>query len=236
MVKFGKPNTTTWTRLAFHYAPSPPAPSAVRVPQSHSLLRAHPAPDIPREMTLIYLCRRTPLEHNLSPFAVLPENWFSIVRLIALIPSLSYLAHIAPHSLPPSVRRSGRTIFGILGMISLSLCRPTHIARVSSNPLNIAEYVIVMTGREFKGRLMGHDIYRATDFDLLPLSPNINVFNPPHPVEAHLLALVRSHLMGGVFLFSYSWDLTRRLQTQWESREKDTDRPFWETVSSLCWG
>ncbi|KAJ6604278.1 SacI homology domain-containing protein [Mycena vulgaris] len=119
-----------------------------------------------------------------------------------------------PHALPPSARRTGRTIFGILGMISLSL----------------SEYVVVMTGREFKGRLMGHDIYRATDFDLLPLSPNINVFNPPHPVEAHLLALVRSHLMGGMFLFSYTWDLTRRLQAQWETREKDSERPFWETA------
>ncbi|KAJ7169488.1 SacI homology domain-containing protein [Mycena filopes] len=119
-----------------------------------------------------------------------------------------------PHSLPPSARRSGKIIYGILGIISLSL----------------SEYVIVMTGREFKGRLMGHDIYRATDFDLLPLSPNINVFNPPHPVEAHLLALVRSHLMGGAFFFSYSWDLTRRLQAQWETRERDADRPFWETA------
>ncbi|KAJ7655198.1 SacI homology domain-containing protein [Mycena polygramma] len=119
-----------------------------------------------------------------------------------------------PHSLPPSARRSGKTIYGILGMISLSL----------------SDYVVVMTGREFKGRLMGHDIYSATDFELLPLGQNINVFNPPHPVEAHLLALVRSHLMGGSFLLSYDWDLTRRLQAQWESREKDADRPFWETA------
>ncbi|KAJ6627294.1 SacI homology domain-containing protein [Mycena sp. CBHHK59/15] len=86
-----------------------------------------------------------------------------------------------PHSLPPSARRSGKIVYGILGMISLSLL-------------------------------------------------NINIFNPPHPVEAHLLALVRSHLMSGVFLFSYGWDLTRRLQAQWETREKDADRPFWETV------
>ncbi|KAJ7139757.1 SacI homology domain-containing protein [Mycena epipterygia] len=126
----------------------------------------------------------------------------------------SDIVRAAPHSLPPSARRSGRTIYGILGMISLSL----------------SEYVIVMTEREFKGRLLGHDIYRATDFDLLPLGPNINIHNPPHPVEAHLLALVRSHLLGGVFLFSYGWDLTRRLQSQWETREKDANRPFWETA------
>ncbi|KAK7064539.1 SAC domain-containing protein [Favolaschia claudopus] len=119
-----------------------------------------------------------------------------------------------PHSLPPSARRTGKILYGILGIISLSL----------------SEYVIVMTGREFKGRLMGHDIYRATDFELLPLGQNINVYNAPHHVEAHMLNLVRSHLNSGNFLFSYTWDVTRRLQSQWDTRESDADRPFWATA------
>jgi hypothetical protein len=79
---------------------------------------------------------------------------------------------------------------------------------------------------------MGHDIYQATDFDFLPLralSPN----NLPHPVEAHLLALVRSHLHGGNFLFSYTWDLTRRAQIQWDSREEDVSKAFWQVVRKL---
>ena len=79
---------------------------------------------------------------------------------------------------------------------------------------------------------MGHDIYQATDFDFLPLravSPN----NPPHPVEAHLLALVRSHLHGGNFLFSYTWDLTRRAQIQWDNREEDVSKAFWQVVRKL---
>lgn len=80
---------------------------------------------------------------------------------------------------------------------------------------------------------MGHDIYRAADFDILPLNPNISVQNPPHPVEGHFLALVKSHLQGGNFLFSYEWDLTRRLQAQWESREKNADEAFWEVVCHL---
>lgn len=87
-----------------------------------------------------------------------------------------------------------------------------------------------MTAREIRGRLMGHDIYRATDFDILPLNPYVSSHSPPHPVEGHLLALVRSHLRGGSFLFSYGWDLTRRLQAQWEGREKDTGRARWEVV------
>jgi len=76
---------------------------------------------------------------------------------------------------------------------------------------------------------MGHEIYRATDFDILPLG-NVSAHVPPHPVEAHLLALVRSHLHGGNFLFSYTWDLTRRLQLQWGSREADAGKAFWEVV------
>ena len=57
----------------------------------------------------------------------------------------------------------------------------------------IAEYIILLTGRELKGQLMGHNIYRATEFDILPLNPDVSIANPPNVVEAHLLALVRSH-------------------------------------------
>ncbi|KAF7310606.1 SAC domain-containing protein [Mycena chlorophos] len=119
-----------------------------------------------------------------------------------------------PHSLPPSARRSNKTVYAILGILSLSL----------------SDYVVIMTEREFKGKLLGHDIYRASGYELLPLSPNINTYNPPHAVEAHLLALVRSHLASGVFFFSYTWDLTRRLQAQWETREQNLDTPMWQAV------
>jgi hypothetical protein len=77
---------------------------------------------------------------------------------------------------------------------------------------------------------MEHEVYRATDFDILPLNPNISTDSPPHPVEGHLLALVRSHLHGGNFLFSYEWDLTRRMQAQWETRDKEAGKYFWEMV------
>ncbi|TFK76793.1 hypothetical protein BDN72DRAFT_783263 [Pluteus cervinus] len=117
-------------------------------------------------------------------------------------------------SIPTSARRYSKTIYGIIGTISLSL----------------SEYLIVSTGRELRGRLMGHEIYRAADFDILPLNPNVNVQNPPHPVEAHYLALVKSHLSGGNFLFSYTWDLSRRLQAQHHFREKDAQKAMWETA------
>jgi phosphatidylinositol 4-phosphatase len=95
-----------------------------------------------------------------------------------------------------------------------------------------ADYLIVLTGRTLQGRLMGHDVYRATEFDILPLAA-ISPHDPPHPVESHLLALVRSHLNGGNFLFSYTYDLTRRIQKQWETRAEDTGKAIWEVVSYL---
>ncbi|KAK1229807.1 Phosphoinositide phosphatase sac1 [Marasmius sp. AFHP31] len=115
---------------------------------------------------------------------------------------------------PYNARRSGKSVYGIMGIISLTL----------------SEYIVIITGRELQGNLMGHEVYRASEFDILPLNPTVNVQNPPHPVEAHLLALLRSHLNGGVFYFSYGWDMTRRLQAQYESREKDTDRALWEVA------
>jgi len=92
-----------------------------------------------------------------------------------------------------------------------------------------ADYLIVLTGRTLLACFMGHDIYRATDFDILPLE-DISTDLSPHPVESHLLALLRSHLKGGNFLFSYTWDLTRRLQAQWQQMEEDSGKAFWEVV------
>lgn len=101
-----------------------------------------------------------------------------------------------------------------------------------------AEYLIVLTGRERRGRLMGQEVYRATDFDILPLKTDISVLYPPHPVEGHLLALVRSHLNAGFFLFSYGWDVTTRLQAQWVAQESTQRQALWEaachTFSRTC--
>ena len=77
---------------------------------------------------------------------------------------------------------------------------------------------------------MGQNVYRATDYDILPLNPDVIVSSPPNLAEAHLLHLVRSHLYGGNFLFSYAWDLTRRLQEQWQSIQEDTGKALWEVV------
>jgi hypothetical protein len=93
-----------------------------------------------------------------------------------------------------------------------------------------AEYIVVVIGRELVGQHFGQDVYRATKFELLPLNPNVNVYQPPHPVEGHLLALLQSHLNSGFFLFSYGVDLSRRLQVQYETVEADKTKALWEVV------
>jgi phosphatidylinositol 4-phosphatase len=77
---------------------------------------------------------------------------------------------------------------------------------------------------------MGQEVYRATDFDILPLNPNISVQYPPHPAEGHLLALVQSHLNNSLLLFSYGWDLTTRLQAQWATQERTQRQALWEAA------
>ena len=100
--------------------------------------------------------------------------------------------------------------------------------------VQVAEYIIVITGRELRGHIMRQNIYRATEYDILPLNPDVSVQSPPNAVEAHLLALVRSHLQGGSFFFSYAWDITRRLQAQWATLQQDGDKALWEIVRILC--
>ncbi|KIY51304.1 hypothetical protein FISHEDRAFT_64308 [Fistulina hepatica ATCC 64428] len=122
--------------------------------------------------------------------------------------------------IPMTAKRARNPIYGIFGIISLTL----------------SEYVIVITAREPKGTILGNAVYRATQFELLPLNPAVNLSSPLHPVESHLLGLVRSHLDSGSFWLSYTGDLSTRLQVQWEQAvereklrlwEKADDRFFW---------
>lgn len=109
-------------------------------------------------------------------------------------------------------------VYGIMGILSLAT----------------SDFLIVITGREARGRIDGHAIYLATDFKVLPIAPPSSYHLLEHPVERHLQKLVERHLVEGVFWFSYGWDLTRRLQTQasadsesksaWELAD---DRFFW---------
>lgn len=97
----------------------------------------------------------------------------------------------------------------------------------------IAEYLILITNRERFGGISTNDVFNATEFEIMPLNPDVSVQNPSHPVEAYLLALVKSHLNGGSFFFSYTWDLTRRLQVQWLEEKTDAGKALWEVVGAI---
>ena len=148
-------------------------------------------------------------------------------------------SHIAPGTPPPNgAMRFGRVIHGIVGLITLTLCA-CSLKRVSSvwqpgltpNEL-IAEYLILITDRERFGGITMNDIWHANEFEIMPLNSNVSVQNPSHPVEAYLLALVKSHLNAGSFFFSHTWDLTRRLQVQWLAEKADAGKAMWEVVSA----
>jgi len=96
-----------------------------------------------------------------------------------------------------------------------------------------AEYLILITDRERFGGISTNDIMHANEFEIMPLDPNASVQNPSHPVEAYLLALVKSHLNGGSFFFSHTWDITRRLQVQWLAEKADSGKAMWEVVSVI---
>ncbi|EJT97779.1 hypothetical protein DACRYDRAFT_71440 [Dacryopinax primogenitus] len=110
-------------------------------------------------------------------------------------------------------------VYGILGILSLTT----------------ADFLIVITNRARHGRLIGSEIYLATDFKVLPIPSTANSAQLlDHPVEKRLLTLVKNHLDSGKFWFSYGWDLTRRLQSQWgdvkvegEGLWRKCDERFW---------
>ena len=105
----------------------------------------------------------------------------------------------------------------------------------SDSALITAEYLIIATGRTlYPAPLLGHKVYRLHDFELIPInplmSPDLTNNNQVHPVEAHLQALVKSHLSNGVFWASYTCDITTRLQAQWETREQRAHSALYEVV------
>ena len=91
-----------------------------------------------------------------------------------------------------------------------------------------AEYLIVITEREPRGRIDGHTIYLATDFRLFPISSPTAVHPSGQASERYLLSVVERHLLSGLFWFSYGWDITTRLQAQASVNREG--KPMWELV------
>ncbi|KAG9027258.1 hypothetical protein FS837_004336 [Tulasnella sp. UAMH 9824] len=93
-------------------------------------------------------------------------------------------------------------------------------------PLDV---LVLITSAKSRGKLLGHPIYLATGFLLLPVCPD----NALTPTDGKLISLIWKHLQDGKFWFSYEWDLTRRLQAQASPNDPAGNvdaRPMWEAA------
>jgi hypothetical protein len=96
-----------------------------------------------------------------------------------------------------------------------------------------ADFLILITDSELKGHFVGHEIYRATQYKVLPIAPHLSTTHLlNHPIEKRLLALVHSHLYSAIFHYSYTYDLTRRMQAQWAARGEDAKKAPWEAADT----
>ena len=90
--------------------------------------------------------------------------------------------------------------------------------------------MIVTLGRECAGVFNGHEIYRATTFQILPLPRDLsNLTTKQLHDEQQYIHLLQDHLKQNTFYFSYTYDITRSLQQQKENDEHGG--PMWTQVS-----
>ncbi|CCA67182.1 probable SAC1-recessive suppressor of secretory defect [Serendipita indica DSM 11827] len=107
------------------------------------------------------------------------------------------------------------TIYGIMGILKLST----------------SDFLVLITDRKSKGKLLGKDIYQATDYKVLPIASGASVSQIlGHPIEKQLLGLIHSHLFSATFIFSYEWDVTRRMQAQLIAANDDAAKAPWQAA------
>ncbi|KAI9317191.1 SacI homology domain-containing protein [Dichotomocladium elegans] len=90
-------------------------------------------------------------------------------------------------------------------------------------------YMIVITNRDKVGVIRGHDIYRVSSFQILPLARNLNGFSDIQKQDEHkYVSLLESHIQSGGFYFSYTYDLTQSLQRQADFKTEAFTQPLWK--------
>ena len=100
-------------------------------------------------------------------------------------------------------------------------------------PFLAADFLILITDSEVQGHLVGHEVYRATQYKVLPIAPHLTTTQLlNHPIEKRLLALVHSHLYSATLHYSYTCDMTRRMQAQWVDQEMDASKAPWEAADT----
>lgn len=119
---------------------------------------------------------------------------------------------------PPSAtlgQEEQSLVFGILGIITL----------------NRGDYVIVITAREKVGVLQGHEIYKAKEFQIIPvrsgviLSPRkVSRIKQQRQEEDRYLEMI-GLMLHQDYHFSYTRDITRSTQSKLKI---NTENPLWE--------
>ncbi|KAF8317564.1 hypothetical protein DL93DRAFT_2165436 [Clavulina sp. PMI_390] len=123
------------------------------------------------------------------------------------------LLTINPSAKPPAQSFRALTVYGIMGLLTLST----------------TEYLVVITGRAaIRGRINDHTLYHATEFRVLPVATPASNHLMDHPVEKHLVDLVEKHLADSVLWFSYGFEITRTLQSQYAN--PSAGKPMWEAA------
>ncbi|KIM31856.1 hypothetical protein M408DRAFT_327265, partial [Serendipita vermifera MAFF 305830] len=106
-------------------------------------------------------------------------------------------------------------VYGVMGILKLAT----------------TDFLVLITNRKSKGNLLGKEIYLATDYKVLPISSQSTISQIlANPAEKQLLALVHSHLFSSTFLFSYDWDITRRMQAQVIAHADDATKAPWQAA------
>ncbi|KAG9017131.1 hypothetical protein FRB90_001653 [Tulasnella sp. 427] len=117
---------------------------------------------------------------------------------------------------PVQTDKAGKIIYGLFGVVPLptsELLRRPRCRRLEPAETCViltADVLVLITSAKSRGKLLGHPIYLASGFLLLPVCPD----NALTPTDGKLISLIWKHLQDGKFWFSYEWDLTRRLQAQ----------------------
>lgn len=109
---------------------------------------------------------------------------------------------------PINSASTGKPVAGILGIIRLRLTK----------------YVIFVTKAREVGRILGHPILQATDFDLVPLRE----WRIRDDSEKQYLGLVEKHLHSGSIFFSYELDITSSFQRQASQGAPQPGQFLWE--------
>eukprot|EP01080_Neovahlkampfia_damariscottae_P005409 gene5409-9222_t len=96
--------------------------------------------------------------------------------------------------------------------------------------LNSGNYLIVVKDKEPVGKVLDHQIYSLTKFELIPYEPKKKsmLTSEEESDELEYISLLESILSENNFYFSYTFDLTKNIQSNFDSESSSLPEDhFW---------